>query len=189
MAAKRVGRGSGTASVGISVELNEKQLLDIKRGLRAAGPAARREMRSRMKDVGQIIKREIDSRAPVHTGGAYGTGRRARRSSGTSGGKSYKQTHAPGLLKKSTRLKLGNLSVRITNVAKAYSRRYPGGYKYGKRIEFDTTTYGVGGTLENGTAVTPYAFFYPGYEAVKDRASKAFDAVLYAARRGYIRGR
>ena len=177
--ARAPGRTSGEGSFDVYGEFDQAKVNALKRAIKDVGPEARKEVRAQLKAVGQIGQRSIQERTPVYGGSGYGKGKSARRASvtlhGATQSKTYKATHSPGLLKKSTRLKIGSLSVTIYNSAKAVSRKYPGGYRYGKRIEFDPR---LGGR---------YAFFYPGWDAVKGQARAAFGKVLEAAARAYMK--
>jgi hypothetical protein len=145
--ARGPGRTSGEASFNVSATLDVAQTKALKLGIRNAGPAARKEIRAQFKAVGTIAQTEIRGRTPAQS----------------------------GLLRRSTKLKIGTLSVKVYNDAKAVSRRYPGGYRYGKRLEFDP---------QFGSR---YAFFYPGWAAVAGRVREAFDKVLEAARKAYLK--
>jgi len=150
MARKRAaGRTFGMADYDISLALDAEQVRALKRAISSADAAARRELRAVTKEAGTIVQKEIQSRTPVYSGGRS-------------------KYHKPGQLLKATKLKVGRLSVSVYNDAKAVSRKYPGGYRYGKRIEFDPS-YG------------DFAFFYPGWAAAKERAREAFDKVLKTA--------
>jgi hypothetical protein len=168
-------------SYGISASLDKSEVAALQAALKRAGREASNEVRHGLKEAGQMIQQEIQSRTPVYSGSGYSGGRGARRASvtmrGASGAsKTYKGTHSPGLLKRSTKVVTwSNLSVRVYNEAKAVSRKYPGGYRYGKRLEFDPKFAGR------------HAFFYPGFEAVKARAKAVFDKVLTAAHKAYVR--
>ncbi len=150
------GRTSGQAGWDISLALDPMQVKALKRAISSSDAASRRELRAVTKDAGEIVQKEIRSRTPVYSGGRS-------------------KYHKPGQLLKATKLKVGRLSVEIYNDAKAVSRKYPGGYRYGKRIEFDPS-YG------------DFAFFYPGWDAAKERAREAFDKVLKTAYDTFIRG-
>ena len=165
----------------ISTVINEADIKALKAGIRGAGAAARKEVRNGIKESGQIIQRTIQSLTPVYGGSSYGKGKSARRNLQVTRGKKGSKTtqarmssHSPGLLKKSTKLKIDTLSVTVYNDAKAVSRKYPGGYEYGKRLEFDPKFSGR------------YAFFYSGYELAKSAAMARFDKVLQAAKDAYM---
>ena len=162
--------------------MKETDVRALERGLKAAGHEAKNQLRRQLKEAGLLVKNEgIDPLTPVYKGRSYSGGRGARRASveirGSSGAsRTYKGSHTPGLLKRSTRVKTyANLRVMVFNNAKAVSRKWPGGYRYGKRIEFDPKFAGR------------YAFFYPGYEATKGRAVKLFNKVLEVAAKAYVR--
>ena len=175
--------GRGVASeYNITGSMDPAKVKALQKALTATGHEAKNQLRHDLKKAGLLIKNEgIDPRTPVYKGKSYSGGRGARRASvevrGASGAsKTYKGTHTPGLLKRSTRVKTyASLKVQVYNNAKAVSRKWPGGYRYGKRIEFDPK---LGGR---------FAFFYPGYEAVKDRAVKLFNETLKAAAKAYVR--
>ena len=181
--ALRSKEGRGVASeYNITARLDDATVKALLKALTAAGHEAKNRLRHDLKEAGLLIKREgIDPRAPVYKGSSYSSGRGARRSSveirGASGAaRVYKGTHTPGLLKRSTRVKTyASLKVQVYNNAKAVSRRWPGGYRYGKRLEFDPKFSGA------------HAFFYPGYEAVRDRAVKLFNETLKAAANAYVK--
>jgi hypothetical protein len=145
------------AEFDISYVLDESQVRALKRAISSADAAARRELRAVTKEAGTIVQKEIQSRTPIYAGGRD-------------------KYHRPRQLLKATKLKVGRLSVAVYNDAKsAPTRRYPGGYRYGKRIEFDPS-------------FGDFAFFYPGWAAAKDRAREAFDKVLKTAYDTFIRG-
>lgn len=164
--------GGGGADSFVSFTYDRQQFKALKTALRNSGPAMRRSVRARLKKAGEIVRDEIKSRTPVRGGGRKAT----RRVSGRSGGREYKQTRTPGLLKRSTRIRMGTLSVAVYNNAKAASRKWPAGYRYGKRIEFDPDYDGR------------YAFFYPGWEAKKSQASEEFKKVLDDVAKEFGRG-
>lgn len=171
---------AGEARFNVGAEVDAEQLRILKDAVRLAGKEARRSVRSRLKSAGVIVRDEIRSRTPVHQAVSYGRGKRARISVGHWGASSYKQRHIPGLLRKSTRLKIGSMSVEVFNNAKAYSRTYPGGYRYGKRLEFDPA-FGYNGF----TGSSCYAFFYPGAEAAMPQAVREIDKTLDDITRTY----
>ena len=181
MAVRAPGRTSGEPYFEIAGSLDPHEVDLLKSYLKGAGHAASNELRHDLKEAGIIIQQEIQRRTPVYGGSAYSSGRGARRASVTlraaSGAtKTYKGTHTPGLLKRSTRVMTkSSLEVRVYNNAKAVSSRYPGGYRYGKRLEFDPKYSGR------------FAFFYPGYEAAKAKALALFDKVLTAAYNAYMK--
>lgn len=161
----------------ITAGLDKKQVDSLKRAIQDSGKEARASVRRQLKAVGTHVADEIKSRTPVHGKQSYGSAKRARLSIGKSGGTSFKQRHIPGLLRKSTRLRISSyLSVAVYNNAKAKSRSYPGGYRYGKRLEFDPKFSGR------------YAFFYPGWEASRDYAGWMFLKVLDDVEKTYKRG-
>jgi len=156
-------------------EMDIDQVRALKRAISAASAEARRELRRQLRSVGMIIKESIDELTPVYQG-TYSMGRRRVEFTLRSKGgetRTYRARHSPGLLKRSNRIVVGRLWVAVRNTAKAVSPRYPRGYRYGKRLEFDPKFSGR------------YAFFYPGYERVKGRAQAAFKSVLEAAARAF----
>lgn len=165
MAKKNYSSGEPVASW--SAQADPKQLAELKAAIKQVGPSARRDVRKRLKSVGLMVKSEIDARAPVYGGKRYG-GRGRRRAIGRGRAEYVKSgAHAPGLLRKSTRLNIKSLSVAVYNDAKAiWSKGRRGFYRYGKRLEFDPR-YSV-----------RLAFFYPGWDAAKPKAGAEFDKVL-----------
>lgn len=171
--ARAPGRTSGEASY--TVQLDKEDERALKAAIARVGPTARVEVRKRLKVVGELVQKSIRSRTPVYAGDKYGGSGRLRATGGVrSGSLTVKSSrHTPGLLKKSTKLRIGRLSVTIYNDAKAVSAKYPGGYRYGKRLEFDPKFKGR------------FAFFYPGYEAEKAAALAMFQGVLDSVARDF----
>lgn len=167
-------RNWAASSLEVRADLDYAQLKKLKRAVQDAGKDARKSVRHRLKAAGEIVQSEITSRAPVY-GGSYGAAK--RRAVGKTGSKRGVRAakHAPGLLKKSTRLKMGSLSVAVYNDARAFTAKWQG-YRYGRRLEFDTKYAGK------------YAFFYPGFEAGKPRAVAAISKVLDDIERDYLKG-
>ena len=115
----------------------------LSKAIREGGKEVRSSVRKRLKPAGEIIAVEIRGRTPV--------------------GRTL-------VLKKSTRVRPGQMSVKIVNTAVARgtsskAAKYKG-YRYGKRLEFDP--------LYGGR----YAFFYPGYEAKKEEAVRELVRIL-----------
>lgn len=163
---------SGESNITVSTTMNQEQVKALKRAIQDVGKGARQDMRRRLKEVGVVVQTEIKSRTPV--GQKYGGAGRQRviGKFNRSGNSLRTSIHTRGLLKRSTKLKIGSLSVAIYNDAKA---AYKGGYyRYGKRIEFDPT---LGGR---------HAFFYPGYEDKKAQTVQMFDKVLDDAVKTYM---
>ena len=103
----------------VSATIDPSQVKALKAGIRAAGPAARRELRADLKSAGQIVQKTIQAMTPVNQT-RYG---------------------APaGLLRKSTKLKIATLAVTIYNDAtNPKDGRFYGGYvefKYGGKHAF-----------------------------------------------------
>ena len=181
MAAPRSREGRGVASeLGVKVDMDPKEIMRLARALHEAGHEATNSVRHDLKKAGLILQKGIQGVTPVYGGTAYKSGKGARRSTveirGDSGAtKTYKGTHTPGLLKRSTRVKTTRrLEVYVYNNAKAVSRRWPGGYRYGKRLEFDPAYAGR------------YAFFYSGAEAAWSKAHAAFNDVLENAHKKFV---
>lgn len=128
--------------------------------------ATRTEMQRELRGIGAMVRDEIRSRTPVQDASRDDRRRMRQSRVGRSGGRDYDAKHRPGTLKRGTVSRLRFLRVEVINVAKRYSRKYPGGYRYGKRLEFDPAYSGR------------YAFFYPGYEAKKAEAVDRFRDVL-----------
>jgi|GEM_PF-2614404 len=170
---------AGEARQSVSAYIDPTQLKALKRAIQDAGKEARRSVRARLKEAGTVVAVEIKSRTPV---GRVKTTERKRVVGATlssrmgKGGATRTAAHGNGLLKRSTKLRMGSLSVAVYNDARAVSRKYPGGYRYGKRIEFDPSY------------SSRYAFFYPGFDASKDQALKLFDKLLDDITREYLRG-
>ena len=174
------GRGVASEYV-ISGSVDQAQVKALNKALKDTGHAAKNELRHDLKEAGIIVQKEIQSRTPVYGGTAYKSGKGARRATvelrGESGKtKVYKGTHTPGLLKRSTRVRTySSLRIEVYNNAKGVSAKYPGGYRYGKRLEFDPAF------------KSKYAFFYPGYEAARAKSLALFNKVLQAAVDAYVK--
>jgi hypothetical protein len=142
--------GRGVASeYNIRAELDQADLAALRKALKAAGREAGKALRRELREAGKIVQEEIRARTPVRS----------------------------GRLRTGTKVRVfSSLSVRVYNSTKRISRKYPGGYRYGKRLEFDPQ---FGGR---------HAFFYPGYEAARDQAAEAFNRVLEDAYRAYVKG-
>lgn len=152
----------------VTFQFDKSQQRAINAAIRAIGPDARKYARARLKPVGEMVAAEIRRRTPVYGGRKYGKGKKALRFSETFNGKQRSAVHAPGLLKKSTKVRIApsKMQVSVVNDAKARSAKYPGGYRYGKRLEFDPKFAGR------------YAWFYPGWAAKRSQAVAMFDNVL-----------
>jgi len=110
--------------------------------IRGAGKDVKKSANKRLKVAGRVIVAEIASRTPVRSG------------------KLQKATSARG--------SGAQMTVAIRNSAKSKpTARFPGGYRYGKRLEFDAATY-------KGR----YRFFYPGFEAKRAEALTEMRKVL-----------
>lgn len=180
--ASRSKEGRGVASeTRVYAKMDTKEVDALLAALKAAGNEAKNAVRHDLKAAGKIVVDRIQALTRVYGGRSYSSGRGARRASvemrSSSGAvKVYKGTHTPGLLKRSTRMKTtSRLEVRIFNNAKAVSRKWPGGYRYGKRLEFDPTFSGQ------------YAFFYKGFDETRERAYALLSDVLDKARKAYLR--
>ena len=138
------------ADAPIEVEFDKSQLAALKATLQMIDPNTAKAIRKRIKPAGQIIVVEIQRRAPFRT----------------------------GLLRKRTGSRVRDLEVRITNTALSKSTaRFPKGYRYGKRLEFDAKAYGG-----------RYVFFYSGFEAKKAEAVRELDKILEDVGRGFSIG-
>jgi hypothetical protein len=132
-----------TSSGQSSFLLSAPEAKAVSAAIRGAGKEARSSIRKRLKPAGEIIAVEIRKRTPR---GA---------------------THK---LEESTRVRPGDMSVRVVNTAvakgtKRKASKYKG-YRYGKRLEFDPL---FGGR---------YAFFYPGFAAKKEEAVRELRRIL-----------
>lgn len=146
-----VGAGLG---VSLDMSLDEGQVDALRRAFKAADREAKKVLRRQLRSAGKIVRDEIRARTPI---------------------RQTKKRRPVGLLKRSTRIRLKNaLNVEIYNNAKAVSAKFPGGYRYGKRVEFD-----YGGR---------YKYFYLGYDIARGRAVEEFDAVLVAAHKTFVKG-
>jgi len=150
-------RGDRSGKAGVNVDI--PGLKGLAKAIRESGPEARKAIRGRMKTAGRVVVAEIARRTPV-------------------GRKSWKG-HRPGTLQKATSARPGVTSVRIVNTALARSKKFPKGYRYGKRIEFDPA---IGGTRYTGR------YFYPGFAAKKGEAIAEIAKVLDDVGRAFAQG-
>lgn len=134
----------------IEVEFDKTQLASLKATLQMISPNTAKAIRKRIKPAGQIVVAEIQRRAPFKT----------------------------GLTRNRTSARVRETEVRISNTAKSKpTAKYPRGYRYPKRLEFDAATY-------KGR----YRFFYPGFEAKKAEAVRELDKILEDVGRGFSIG-
>ena len=148
-------KGGGQNNVVISAHWDAAEVARVKAGLAAAGKACVRQARHDVAQAGKIIKTAIQADTPV--------------------GSAANGDKHPGLLLKSTKINVRTLlQVKVYNDAVTVSRKYPGGYRYGKRLEFDPA---AGGR----------AWWYPGLNASKDEAMKVFWQTLEAIRKAFAR--
>ena len=109
--------------------------------IRGAEKDVKKIVNKRLQVAGRVIVAEIASRTPVRSG------------------KLQKATSARG--------SGAQMPVAIRNTAKSKpTARYPKGYRYGKRLEFDASYKGR------------YRFFYPGFEAKRAEALTEIRKVL-----------
>lgn len=155
------GRGDRSGQAGYTVEIPDMK--NLANAIRGAGPVVRREVRRQLKAAGEIVAVEIRGRTPT-------------------GSKSWRG-HSPGSLRSKTLVRPGATSVRIVNTALSKSKRFPRGYRYGKRLEFDPA-FGYDGSVGSSR----YAFFYPGLEAKKGEAVARVAQVLEVAGRQFMTG-
>ena len=153
--------------------------------IKEIGPNARKYARRRLKPAGDVVAADIRAHTPVYRGDtrkdgtrgamAYGRGARSRKFSEVYQGKARSATHSPGLLRRSTRVKVNVswMSVSISNDARARSKKFPGGYRYGKRLEFDPK-FGYTGSVGSSR----FAWFYPSWDAKRDQAATMFNSVI-----------
>jgi hypothetical protein len=181
MAAPRNREGRGVASeLGVKVDMDPKEITRLARALHEAGNEATNSVRHDLKKAGLILQKAIRDITPVYHGSAYKSGKGARRASlefisAKGNVTTYKGTHTPGLLRRGTQVKTTKqLSVYVYNNAKAVSRKFPRGYRYGKRLEFDPAFAGR------------FAFFYVGAEHAWNQASAAFNDVLENAHKKFV---
>lgn len=123
----------------------------LSKSVRESPKEINKGIRQRLKVAGRIVVSEIARRTPRATG------------------KLQKATSA--------RVSKGASSVSIVNTAMERSKKYPKGYRYGKRLEFDKKSY-------KGR----YTFFYPGFEAKKDEAIAEIAKVLDDVGRKFAQG-
>jgi len=180
MATRRSKEGHTASEGGVYCDMDPKEVNRLLSALKESGHEANNSVRRNLKKAGTILQKGIQDITPVHDGSSYKSGKGSRRAtielvSAKGNVKTYKGTHTPGLLKRSTRIKTTKrLEVWVYNNAKSVSRAFVRGYRYGKRLEFDPKFSGR------------FAFFYSGADHAWNKASDALNAVLEDAHKKFV---
>lgn len=125
-------------------------LQDLMRIIRKMDKEARKEVRAKLRDVGKIVADEAKAQAAAQ--GLYRT----------------------GLLIRRIRPKLTSRSIQIVDTAMKRSPKYPSGYNYPKRYEY-----------EKGGA---RAFMRPALEAKQEEAVRRFEEIFDELEREWANG-
>lgn len=144
---------SGANGLIIVPQLDKIQMMRLNNAVQRASKEAQAELRSQLREAGQLFRTEVDKAVPVRS----------------------------GKLKRGTRvdtdIRNNQFAVTIRNKTLSKpSKRYPRGYRYGKRLEFDPD---YGGK---------FAFWYPTWEEVSPRVRRMFNTVLEKAYQAFVKG-
>jgi hypothetical protein len=151
------GRSAGGANrFTVSASIDRVQLMRLNNAIQRSSKEAQKALKSQLRKVGQEFKTEVSKEI------------------------SSKLRKRTGNLKRGTRvntdIRNNQISVEVVNKTMARSRRWPRGYRYGKRLEFDPR---FGGR---------FAYWYPTWERLGPKVKESFDKVLDAAYKAFVKG-